>query len=132
MSESLWWLDESWWERKVLPLGFIMLSFRQLATMSLAFLAAFLVSLPFAFPIAGLSFGGRAAVFCVVFGVGYTISNRRVKLVPVELQALYFLRTEGMKRVGEGLRRLVGREKPAKDSPPDEEQRPTVQEITVH
>jgi len=63
MSESIWWPDELWWERKVLPLGFITLSFRQLATIMAAFLAAFFVSLPFTFPIAGLSFGGRAAVF---------------------------------------------------------------------
>src|ERR1700737_4103259 len=98
MSESIWWPDELWWERKVLPLGFIALSFRRLVTIMVAFLAAFLVSLPFAFPIAGVSFGGRATVFCVVFGVGYLISNMRVKLLPVELQALYFLRTDGMKK----------------------------------
>src|SRR5712691_10112688 len=131
MSDSIWWLDESWWERKILPLGFNTLSFRQLATMIIAFLAASLVSLPFTFPIAGLSFGGRATVFCGVFGVGYTISNRRVKLIPVELQALYFLRTEGMKKAGERLRRLVGWEKLETDSPPEKEQPPTAQEITV-
>ena len=122
MSESIWWPDESWWERKVLPLGFVTLSFRQLATMMIAFLAAFLVSLPFTFPIAGVSFGGRAAVFCGVFGVGYVVSNRRVRLLPVELQALYFLRTDGMKKLGRGLRRLVGREKPENDPPPESEQ----------
>ena len=64
----------------------------------ISFLTAFLVSLPFEFAIAGASFGGRAAVFCIVFGVGYMISSRRVKLLPVELQAFYFLRTEGMSR----------------------------------
>jgi hypothetical protein len=131
MSESIWWPDEPWWERKVLPLGFITLSFRQLATMIVAFLAAFLVSLPFTFPISGVGFGGRAAVFCGVFGVGYVISNRRVKLLPVELQALYFLRTDGMKKAGKGLRRLVGREKLEKDAPPEDEQHPIAQEITV-
>jgi hypothetical protein len=130
-SDPIWWPDDQWWEKKALPLGFVTLSFRQLATMIVAFLAAFLVSLPFAFPIAGVSFGGRASVFCGVFGVGYTISNRRVKLIPVELQVLYFLRTEGMKKAGAGLRRLLGREKPAKNSPSDEEQPPTTQEIIV-
>jgi len=44
MSESIWWTDEPWWERKVLPLGFITLSFRQLATLIAAFLVAFVVS----------------------------------------------------------------------------------------
>jgi hypothetical protein len=131
MSEPIWWPDEPWWERKVLPLGFVTLSFRQLATMIIAFLAAFLVSLPFAFPIAGVSFGGRAAVFCGVFGVGYVVSNRRVKLLPVELQALYFLRTEGMKKLGKSLRRLAGRERFENDPPPESEQSLTTQEITV-
>src|ERR1700733_11264319 len=99
MSESIWWPDNPWWERKILPLGFVTLSFRQLTTTIIAFLAAFLVSLPFTFPIASVSFGGRAAVFSGVFGVGYVVSNRRVRLLPVELQGLYFLRTEGMKKL---------------------------------
>src|SRR5580700_6140802 len=127
MSESIWWADLPWWERKVLPLGFVTLSFRQLATMIIAFLAALLVSLPFTFPIAGVSFGGRAAVFCGVFGVGYVVSNRRVKLLPVELQALYFLRTDGIRKLGKGLRRFAGREKLENDSPPKSEYSPTTQ-----
>jgi hypothetical protein len=98
VSDSIWWPEESWYERKALPLGFITLSFRQLVTIMISFLTAFLVSLPFEFAIAGASFGGRAAVFCIIFGVGYMISSRRVKLLPVELQAFYFLRTEGMSR----------------------------------
>ena len=131
MSESIWWPDEPWWERKVLPLGFVTLSFRQLATMIIAFLAAFLVSLPFTLPIAGVSFGGRAAVFCGVFGVGHVVSSRRVKLIPVELQAFYFLRTNGIRKLGRGLSRLAGREKLENDSPPKREQSPVTQEITV-
>src|ERR1700730_5725234 len=99
MSESIWWPDEPWWERKLLPVGFITISFRQLATIVFAFLTAFLVSLPFEFAIAGVSFGGRAAVFCIVFGVGYMVSSRRVKLLPVELQAFFFLRTTGARKV---------------------------------
>jgi hypothetical protein len=130
-SDAIWWPDERWYERKVLPLGFVTLSFRQLATMIIAFLAALLVSLPFTFPIAGVSFGGRAAVFCGVFGVGYVVSNRRVRLLPVEFQALYFLRTDGMNKLGAGLGRLAGREKPENDSPPESERSPATQEITV-
>jgi hypothetical protein len=95
-----------------------------------AFLAAFLVSIPFTFPIAGVSFGGRAAAFCGVFGVGYVVSNRRVRLLPVELQALYFLRAHGMNKLGAGLGRLAGREKPENDSP-ESERSPATQEMTV-
>jgi len=130
-SDSIWWADEPWWERKVLPLGFVTFSFRQLASMIIAFLVAFLVSLPFTLPIAGVSFGGRAAVFCGVFGVGYVVSNRRVKLLPVELQAVYFLRTDGISKLGRSLRRLAGREQLENDSPPESERSPTTQEITV-
>jgi hypothetical protein len=106
-------------------LGFVTFSVRQLATIIIAFLAAFTVSLPFTFPIAGVSFGGRAVVFCGVFGVGYVVSNRRVRLLPVELQALYFLRTDGIRKLGRGLRRLAGREKLENNSPPESEQSPT-------
>jgi hypothetical protein len=131
MSESIWWPDDQWWERKILSLGFVTLSFRQLATMMIAFLAAFLVSLPFTFPIVGVSFGGRAAAFCAVFGVGYVVSNRRVRLLPVELQALYFVRTDGIRKLRRGLRRLAGRETLENGSPPESERFQTTQEITV-
>jgi len=128
VSESIWWLDEAWWERKSLPLGFITLSFRQLATILLSFLTAFVVSLPFKFAIAGASFGGRAAVFCIVFGIGYMISSRRVKLLPIELQAFYFLRTEGLAEVK---MKLSGPKKSAIRSPVEREKQSSLQEISV-
>jgi hypothetical protein len=129
VSESIWWPDEAWWERKVLPLGFVTLSFRQLATILLSFLAAFVISLPFEFAMAGASFGGRAAVFCIVFGVGYMISSRRVKLLPIELQAFYLLRTKGIREVRMKLR--FDSKKPTID-PPAETSRPSAaQEISV-
>jgi hypothetical protein len=131
MSESIWWPDEAWFERKSLPLGFITLSFRQLATMMLSFLAAFVVSLPFEFAIAGASFGGRAAVFCVVFGVGYMISSRRVKLLPIELQAFYFLRTKGISKVRMNLNQLLGLKKRVIDPPAEIRPPFAVQEILV-
>lgn len=96
MSESIWWADNPWWERKSLPLGFITLSFRQLTTIAISFVAAYLVSIPFQFPIAGFGFGGRASVFCLIFGIGYVISSRRIRMLPVELQALYLIRTRGI------------------------------------
>jgi hypothetical protein len=131
MSESIWWPDEAWWERKVLPLGFITLSFRQLVTVVLSFLVAFVVSFPFEFPIAGFSFGGRAAAFCMVFGVGYVISSRRVKLLPAELQAFYFLRTNGVDTARMKLRQLLGRKEPEKVSTTVTGQLPIIQELTV-
>ena len=131
MSDSIWWPDESWYERKALPLGFITLSFRQLVTIMFSFLTAFLVSLPFEFAIAGASFGGRAAVFCITFGVGYMVSSRRVKLLPIELQAFYFLRTEGMSKVRMKLDSLFGTKKRVIDVPTEKRLPATVQEISV-
>jgi hypothetical protein len=128
VSESIWWPEEAWWERESLPLGFITLSFRQLATILLSFLIGFVVSLPFKFAIAGASFGGRAIVFCIVFGVGYMISSRRVKLLPIELQAYYFLRTEGLAEVK---MKLSGPKKHAIDSPVEMGRQFSLQEISV-
>ena len=104
MSESIWWADNPWWERKSLPLGFITLSFRQLTTIAVSFVFAYIVSLPFQFPIAGFGFGGRASVFCLIFGVGYVISSRRIRMIPVELQAVYLIRTRGIGKLKETLR----------------------------
>ena len=114
----------------MLPLGFITLSFRELATVSLSFVAAFLASLPFEFPIAGVSFGGRATIFCLVFGTGCTVSSRRVKLLPVELQVLYLLRTQGTAKV-RVLTNLPRSRNRKQCSTPEGKQRPTVQEIVV-
>src|SRR2546428_1539497 len=131
MSESMWWLDEPWWERKILPLGFITLSLRELATVSLSFVAAFLASLPFEFQIAGVSFGGRATVFCLIFGTGCTVSSRRVKLLPVELQVLYLLRTQGMAKVTAILRNLPRSRNRKQCFSPESKQPPVVQEMLV-
>jgi len=118
MSESIWWPDDPWYERKTLPLGFITLSFRQLTTIAISFVAAYVVSLPFQFPIAGFSFGGRASVFCLIFGIGYVISSRRVRMLPAELQALYLLRTRGVERLRSGIRsHLYQRKKQGSSEP---------------
>ena len=112
-------------------MGFITLSFRQLATMSLAFFASFVVSLPFEFPIAGVSFGGRATVFCLIFGTGCTVSSRRVKLLPVELQVLYFIRIQGTAQVRAILRNLPRSREQKQRSAPESKQPPIVQEMVV-
>ena len=119
MSESIWWPDDPWYERKTLPLGFITLSFRQLTTIAISFVAAYVVSLPFQFPIAGFSFGGRASVFCLIFGIGYVISSRRVRMLPAELQALYLLRTRGVERLRSGIRNHLYQRKNQGSSEPN-------------
>ena len=70
-------------------------------------------------------------MFCIVFGVGYMISSRRVKLLPVELQALYVLRTEGMSKLRLKLHQLLGSKNHVIDPPAERGQPFTVQEISV-
>jgi hypothetical protein len=99
MSESIWWPEEHWWEKKVVPLGFVNFSLRQLATLLGGVLLGLLVSQPFGFPIFGVSFGGRALVFFVFVGLGYIIAIRRVKMLPLELQLYYVLRKKALERL---------------------------------
>ena len=67
-------------------------------------------------------------MFCIVFGMGYMISSRRVKLLPIELQAFYFLRTEGLAEVK---MKLSGPKKRATDSPAEKGLQSLLQEISV-
>jgi hypothetical protein len=90
-SEDSWWEDEQWWERKSIPLGFLILSFRQLAIIVLFSFLGYFVSLPVRFTLLTFSFAGRAIVFLAFLLVGLSLANRRVKMVPPELQLIYWL-----------------------------------------
>ena len=70
-------------------------------------------------------------MFCIVFGVGYMISSRRVKLLPVELQAFYYLRTKGISRLRTELDSLFRTKKRVIDAPAEKRLPPAVQEISV-
>ena len=98
MSESIWWREEFWWEQKSIPLGPLSLSPRQLATISAFAVLGLAVSLIVSFPVAGISFGGKAVVFLVCLAFGYILSKKRVKMVPMELQLVYMLRSRGETR----------------------------------
>ncbi len=91
MSENIWWAEESWWEKKSIQLGFFSGSPRQLLTLVTFTLIGYLLSLPLNVPIAEVSFGGKAGVLLGFALLGYVISARRVKLIPLELQLLYYL-----------------------------------------
>ncbi len=93
MSDSVWWPEEPWWEKIVLPLGFVNLSARQLLTLLAFVLVGYAISLAFNFAIFSFSFGGKALIFFVIVMFGYVVANRRVKLVPLELQLVYLATT---------------------------------------
>ena len=92
MSESAWWREELWWEKGLFQLGGSSISARQLGTLAVISLLAFLVSLPFGFSIDGVPFAGRLIVFGLIVLVGYFgLVQRRVKAVPLELQVFYWM-----------------------------------------
>src|SRR5207245_1602751 len=70
-------------------------------------------------------------VFCLIFGTGCTVSSRRVKLLPVELQVLYLLRTQGMAKVTAILRNLPRSRNRKQCFSPESKQPPVVQEMLV-
>jgi hypothetical protein len=111
MTESIWWPEEFWWEKKVLPLGFVNLSVRQLATLMGGVVIGLLVSAPIAFPIAGVGFGGRVVVLLVFVGLAYVVAMRRVRMLPVELQLWFAFRERALKRLRTRLAevRVLGR-----------------------
>jgi len=90
-TEDSWWEDEQWWERKSIPLGFLILSFRQLAIIVLFSFLGYFISLPVRFTLLTFSFAGRAIVFLAFLLIGLALANRRVKMVPPELQLIYWL-----------------------------------------
>ena len=104
--ESIWWPEEQWWEKKAIPLGFVSLSLRQAATLAGGVLVGLVVSSAFNFPLAGISFGGRAVAFFFVVGVSYVVSVKRVRMVPLELQGYYFLKRNGIDALRARLHRV--------------------------
>jgi hypothetical protein len=92
VSESTWWREEFWWEKGLFQLGGSSISARQLGTLAVICVFAFLASLPVGFSLDGISFAGRLTVFGLIVLVGYFgLVQRRVKAVPLELQIFYWI-----------------------------------------
>ncbi|HEV2226245.1 MAG TPA: hypothetical protein VGR56_05500 [Nitrososphaerales archaeon] len=95
MSDVLWWREESWWERRSLPLLGFNLAPRQLFILSFTGLLGFEFSSAF---FRGSLFG-RIGVFMFFLSIGFIFATKRVKMAPVELQLYYrFVRKQGILR----------------------------------
>lgn len=107
VSESVWWKDEPWWEKKTIPLGIMMSSPRQLTTLVVAASLGLVISIP-----VGLAAGlfGRVAVLAASVFVGLVISRKRVKLIAVEMQLLFLV----LGREAQGRKGEEGKEKEEK------------------
>ncbi|HEV2226421.1 MAG TPA: hypothetical protein VGR56_06415, partial [Nitrososphaerales archaeon] len=95
MSDVLWWREESWWERRSLPLLGFNLAPRQLFILSFTGLLGFVFSSAFF----RASLFGKIGVFVFFLSIGFIFATKRVKMAPVELQLYYrFVRKQGILR----------------------------------
>jgi hypothetical protein len=93
MSEVLWWREESWWERRSLPLFGFNLAPRQLLALGSTGLIGFVISST----LLRDSLFGRIGVFLLLLSIGFVFATKRVKMAPVELQLYYrFIRKQGV------------------------------------
>ncbi|HEV2138492.1 MAG TPA: hypothetical protein VGR53_06590 [Nitrososphaerales archaeon] len=104
MSDLLWWREESWWERRSLPLLGFNLAPRQLFILSFTGLLGFVLSSTFFRP----ERFGRIGVFAFFLSIGFIFATKRVKMAPVELQLYYrFVRKQGILRNVAGARKTI-------------------------
>jgi hypothetical protein len=98
MSEVLWWPEESWWERRSLPVLGFNLAPRQLFMLSFTGLLGFSLSTA-ASTFLRVSLFGRIGIFLFFLSIGFVFASKRVKMAPVELQLYYrFVRKQGIFR----------------------------------
>ena len=91
----MWWREESWWERRSLPLAGFNLAPRQILMLSFSGLLGFFVSST----LLRSSLYGRIAIFLFFLSIGFVFATKRVKMAPVELQLYYrFIRKQGILR----------------------------------
>jgi hypothetical protein len=103
MSEVLWWPEESWWERRSLPLLGFNLAPRQLVILGAAGLFGFALSTTFS-ALLRVALFGRIGIFLFFLLIGFVFATKRVKMTPVELQLYYrFVRKQGIIRGAAGV-----------------------------
>ncbi len=96
--DVLWWPEESWWERKSIPLLGFNLALRQLLLLSFTGLLGFAFSSAFSV-VFKVSFPARIGAFLAFLSVGFLVASKRIKMAPVELQLYYrFVRKQGVLR----------------------------------
>jgi hypothetical protein len=88
--EVIWWYDDSWWERKSIPLGGFNMAPRQVFLLLVFGAIGLIFDL---IPIFNLI--SKLVVILVFVIVGGLFSAKRVKTVPIELQVLYMYRKYG-------------------------------------
>ncbi len=90
MPEVIWWKNDSWYERKSIPLGGFAIAPREVFLLAIG--GGFGVVVALLFPVSIFIRLGILGAFFLVAGV---IAMKPVRTVPIELQLLYRLRFYG-------------------------------------
>jgi hypothetical protein len=88
-AEVLSWREESWWERKWIPLGSHSLSPRQVFLLGFFGGLGELLSIPIPLEISGIIYVGKLIPVFAMLTVGFVLGSQRIKMIPVEFQLFY-------------------------------------------
>jgi hypothetical protein len=102
-SEVLSWREESWWERKSIPLGSYSFSSRQLFLLAIFIGLGDLISIPVPLTIFGIIYLGKLIPVSLMLAIGIVLGAQRIRMIPLEFQ-LYF-RVSKKERSCAGFRR---------------------------
>jgi hypothetical protein len=92
-AEVLSWREESWWERKSIPLGSHSFSPRQLFLLAIFGGIGDLISMPIPLTIFGIIYLGKVIPVLTMLAFGVVLGAQRIKMIPLEFQ-LFFRMTK--------------------------------------
>ncbi len=88
-SEVLSWREETWWERKSVPLGSHSFSPRQLFLVAIFVGLGDLISLPIPLTIFGIIYLGKLIPVLIMLAIGIVLGAQRIRMIPLELQLFF-------------------------------------------
>jgi hypothetical protein len=88
-AEVLSWREESWWERKSIPLGSHSLSPRQVFLLAIFGGVGDLISMPIPLAIFGIIYLGKLIPVMGMLAVGFALGSQRIKMIPIEFQLFF-------------------------------------------
>ncbi len=100
-AEVLSWREETWWERKSIPLGSHSLSPRQLILLGAFGGFGDLISMLLPITVFGIIYLGRVLPVLAMLAVGVVLGSPRIRMIPVEVQIFYKLSRNKDLRAGE-------------------------------
>jgi hypothetical protein len=86
MSETLSWREESWWERKSIPVASFSLSPRQLALLLGFGGLGDIISLILPESLFGIVYLGKAIPIIAALATGMIVGSHRTRMIPIEFQ----------------------------------------------